>query len=177
MLPESLPPAAYLVDVRWGLAYPLHRVVTGIGRDMANPILVRDLAASRTHAEVRRTDNAYVLQPIATAETKVNGIALTGPRPLADGDVVEVAYTRLRFTHKPPTGDVLPAPAHAAMDPDLAGQKTQIREIVSPEKLQEVRRRLMRPVELHWWVLVAAALAAALALASLILLATRVWPG
>lgn len=146
----------------------MRRVVTGIGRDASNPILVRDLAASRSHAEVRRTGDAYVLHPIGTAETRVNGVVVTGPRVLAEGDVVEIAYTRLRFTRNPAAGDVVPAPDHVAVDPDFARHKTEVRDMMSPEKLQEVRRRLMRPVELQWRMLVAGVLAAVVVLALLI---------
>jgi len=174
---ESQPAVGHLVDVRWGVSHSLHRVCTGIGRDAANPILIRDPAASRTQAEVQRSGDAYVLHPIGTAETRVNGVVLTAPRPLAEGDVVEIAYTRLRFTRNAPDGDVVPAPEHAAVDAEFAGRTTEIREIVSPEKLQELRRELMRPVELHWRVILGGVIVAALALALLIRLAIRLWPG
>ncbi len=177
MPPESPPTDAHLVDVRWGLAYALHRVVTGIGRDPSNPILVRDLAASRAHAEVRRSGDVYVLVPLGTAETRVNGVVISAPRPLAEGDVVEIAYARLRFTRKPPGRDVVPAPEHAAVDPEFAGRNTEVRIIASPAELQRLRRKLMRPVELHWWVLVSGVLGAALALALLIRLVIHLLPG
>jgi len=159
------------VDVRWGLAYSLYRVCTGIGRDAGNPVLIRDLAASRTHAEVQHRADEFVLFPIGDAETKVNGALVVEPRPLAEGDVIEIAYTRLRFTHKPPSGDVVPAPEHPAVDPNFAGHATEVREIVTPERLHELRRDLLRPVELHWRVILAGVVVASLGLALLIRLA------
>lgn len=169
--------AASLVDVRWALAYPLTRVCTGIGRDASNPVLIRDLAASRSHCEVRRSGEGYVLHPLGSAETKVNGVVVTAPRPLAEGDVVEIAYTRLRFTRQPVSGDVMPAPEHPAVDADFAARNTEIREIVTPEKLQQLRRRLGRPVALSRWRLVAAVVGGALVVALAILLAMHLWPG
>ncbi|MDE3215370.1 MAG: FHA domain-containing protein [Gemmatimonadota bacterium] len=168
---------ASLVDVRWALAYPLTRLCTGIGRDAGNPILIRDLAASRSHCEIQRAGDAYVLHPVGSAETKVNGMAVTAPRALAEGDVIEIAYTRLRFTRRPPAGDVLPAPEHAAVDPDFAAHRTEVREIVSTEKLQELRRHLSRPVSFNPWLMAGAIVGGALVVALAILLVRRLWPG
>jgi pSer/pThr/pTyr-binding forkhead associated (FHA) protein len=164
------PPPASLVDVRWAVAYPLARVCTGIGRDASNPVLIRDLVASRSHAEVRRDGDAYVLHPVGSGETKVNGVVATAPRPLAEGDVIEIAYTRLRFTRKPPSGDVLPAPEHPAVDSDFANRTTEIREIVTTETLQQLRRQPARPVRLGRRLLVGAVV-----VALAILLAMGLW--
>jgi hypothetical protein len=69
----------------------------------------------------------------------------------------------------------LPAPEHPAVDSDFADRNTEVREIVTPERLQELRRQMLRPVELHWRVLVVSVVAGALALALLIRLAIRLW--
>ena len=177
MPPERPGPPGYLIDVRWGVAYDLHRVSTGIGRDASNPVVIRDLAASRSHAEVRRDGGRYVLHALGSAETRVNGAIVAGPRVLAEGDVIEIAYTRLRFTGIPPTGDVVPAPVGVVVDADFAGRKTEIREIVSTAQLRRLRRQVLRPVELHWWMLVVTILAGSLVLALLIRLAIHLFSG
>lgn len=164
-------PPAHLVDLRWGVAYPLHRVCTAIGREASCPVLIRDTAASRSHCEIQRNGDQYTLYPIGSAETRLNGVPVTAAAPLEEGDVIEIAYTRLRFTRKPPAGDVVPAPEHAAVDPEFAGRNTEVREIVTPERLQELRRQMLRPVELHWRILAMAVGLSALALALLIRLA------
>jgi hypothetical protein len=170
----TAPPApAYLVDLRWGVAYPLHRVCTGLGRDASNPVIIRDTAASRSHCEIQRNGDGFALHPIGSAETHVNGSRVRGPCELKEGDLVEIAYSRFRFTRQPPQGDVLPAPEHPAVDSEFAARNTEVREIVTPERLQELRRQMLRPVELHWRVLVASVLAGALLLAILIRLAMR----
>ncbi len=173
--PPAQPPNASLVDVRWALAYPLTRVCTGIGRDTSNPILIRDLAASRSHCEIQRVGDAYMVYPIGSAETKVNGVVLTAPRALAEGDVIEIAYTRLRFTRKRPSGDVIPAPEHAAMDPEFAAHTTQIREIVTSKKLRQLRDHPGHPVRPGRWRLAAAIVGGAVVVALAILLAMRLW--
>lgn len=152
MPPTSPSTPAHLVDVRWGVAYPLSRVCTGIGRDGSNPILIRDLAASRSHAEVQRSGDSYVLHPIGHAETRVNGLVASGPHPLAEGDVIEIAYTQLRFTRKSPDGDVFPAPEQPAVDRAFAERPTEVREIMTTGRLRELRRELTRPRHAHWRV-------------------------
>ena len=178
--PSSTPtptptPPAYLVDLRWGVAYPLHRVCTSVGRDASNPVIIRDAAASRSHCEIQRNGDDFALHPIGGAETHVNGERVSEARPLAEGDLVEIAYSRFRFTRKPPSRDILPAPEHPAVDSDFAARNTEVREIVTAEHLQELRRKMLRPVELHWRVLVLSVVAGALALALLIRLAMRLF--
>ncbi len=176
--PASLETPAHLVDLRWGVAYPLSRVCTGIGRDRSNPILIRDLAASRSHAEVQRSGDSYVLHPIGHGETRVNGLVASEPHALAEGDVIEIAYTRLRFTRSAPDGDVLPAPEQPALDADFAERRTEIREIMTTGRLQqlrELRQELTRPRRAHWRVVTMAVGLGALALALVIRLVMRLF--
>ena len=168
---------AHLVDLRWGEAYPLHRVCTGIGRDASNPVIIRDPTASRSHCEIQRDGDQFTLFPIGSAETHVNGGRIRAPQRLEEGDLVEIAYTRFRFTLKPPPEDVILAPEHPAVDAEFAGRNTEMHEIVTPEGLQELLHRMLRPVELHWRMLVGSVLVGALALALLIRLAIRLFRG
>ena len=175
----SLPePPAHLVDLRWGVAYPLSRICTGIGRDASNPILIRDPAASRSHAEVQRSGDSYVLHPIGHGETLVNGLVTAGPRALAEGDVIEIAYTRLRFTRSAPDADVLPAPELPALDADFAERRTEVREIMTTgrlRQLRELRHQLTRPRRAHWRVVAMAVGLGALAVALIIGLVMRLF--
>jgi hypothetical protein len=164
----ALQASAYLVDVRWGVAYPLTRVCTGIGRDGSNPVLIRDTAASRSHCEIQRNGEEFTLHPIGSADTQLNGTRVSGPRRLAEGDVITVAYSRLRFTHEPPTDDLVLAPAQPAVDPALAGRTTEVREIVTPDQLRELRHRLLRPVELPWYRFVGMVIGGAIVVAVLV---------
>ena len=137
---------AHLVDLRWGVAYSLDREITGIGRDIKNVVILRDAAASRFHAEVRRVGDRHMLHVIAKTETKVNGRVVWGMCELAEGDLIEIVYTRLRFTQKALPMDVMPAPAATAVDLRLAERNTEPRELVSTEQLHVMRRRLRRPM-------------------------------
>ncbi len=143
------PGTAYLIDERWGVAYPLVAERTGIGRHSRNAIVIRDAAASRFHAEVCRDALGYVLRPLSSTETRVNGALLQAPHALTEGDVVEVVYTRLRFTASALPPDVTIATGAAAVDPTLAERKTEARELPDTERLRPVRRPAGRPL---WWI-------------------------
>ena len=147
---------AYLIDERWGVAYSLHRDRTGIGRDPSNPVIVRDMSVSRFHAEVRRTGNHYVLHTLGSNATKVNGQPLVSHAQVREGDVIEIAYTRLRFTDQALPRDVMLAPEQPRVDRELAEGKTQFREIVSTKRLQQLRRPVRGPL----WKIVAFVVAA-----------------
>jgi hypothetical protein len=96
---------AWLVDDRWGKAYPLSEDTT-IGRGSANAVILRDPAVSRQHATVRRRGMQYVLEVATNAGTTLNGTPVTGETTLQEGDVIDIALTSLRFTQRAPTGEM-----------------------------------------------------------------------
>jgi hypothetical protein len=96
---------AFLIDIRGGLAYALAEESVTIGRDPMNQIAVRDPAVSRFHAEIRTLPNkrAFTIRSMGAAGSSVNGALVGGiPRQLAEGDLVRIAGTTLRFTTLPP---------------------------------------------------------------------------
>jgi pSer/pThr/pTyr-binding forkhead associated (FHA) protein len=101
--------AAWLVDERWAKAYPLGDEVT-IGRGSVNTIILRDPAVSRMHAEIKRESGNYVLHAHGSSGTKVNGIRVGDTYDLREGDVVEIAFSTLRFTTRAPTNEMFVIP-------------------------------------------------------------------
>lgn len=102
----TLPGAdAWLVDDRWSKAYPLGDE-THIGRGVGSSIILRDPVISRRHASVRREADEYVLHSFGSAGTKVNGLQVSARHVLMEGDVIEIAFTSLRFTVMAPTGEM-----------------------------------------------------------------------
>lgn len=113
MLTERAPlPPAHLVIDDDGLAYPLDRTSTTIGRDPSNVIVVSDPTASRFHAEVRREAGGYALHSMGSSGTRINGEEMQGPRLLREGDIIEIAFTTFRCT-----GQAVPPDLLAAHDP------------------------------------------------------------
>ena len=103
---------AWLVDQRWFKAYPLQDTTT-IGRGVESTIILREADVSRMHAKVRKVDDGYVLEVYGTSGTKLNGAPIGGATSLKEGDVVEIAFTSLQFTHHAPTSEMLVVPQDA----------------------------------------------------------------
>lgn len=69
-----------------------------LGRDAASSIPINDEHVSAHHAEIRRRGSRWVLKDLgSTNGTAVNGALVKGERVLADGDVIALGATSLRF--------------------------------------------------------------------------------
>ncbi len=90
---------AHLVDEAAGVAYPLDRLVTRIGRGVTSDVFVPSLAVSREHAEVRAEAGGFVLHALGSAGTQVNG-GRASVVVLEEGDVVALGGTELRYTRQ-----------------------------------------------------------------------------
>jgi pSer/pThr/pTyr-binding forkhead associated (FHA) protein len=104
--------SAWLVDQRWFKAFPLSDTTT-IGRGVESTIILREADVSRTHAKVRKVDDGYVLEVYGASGTKLNGAPIGAATSLKEGDVVEIAFTSLQFTHHAPTTEMLVVPHDA----------------------------------------------------------------
>jgi len=103
--PPTSSAAVYLIDIGAGVAYPLADDTITIGRDPVNQIAVRDGSVSRFHAEIRSSGDkrGFVFRSMGAGGSTING-ALVGsaPRALAEGDIIRISGTTLRFTAVPP---------------------------------------------------------------------------
>ncbi len=80
-------------DKRHELAQP----VTVLGRSQQCDLVIDDAGASRRHAEIRRADTVCTIVDLgSTNGVHVNG-ELTAEATLANGDVVSIGRTQLRF--------------------------------------------------------------------------------
>jgi len=109
--------SAWLIDERWFKAYPLGASTT-IGRGPQSTIILRDPAVSRTHAEVRNEEGSFVLHAQGSSGTKVNDVRVNTSCTLREGDVVEIAFSTLRFTTHAPTGEMFVVPRDAIVTSD-----------------------------------------------------------
>lgn len=116
---------AWLVDDRWGKAYPLTERETLIGRGQPSAVLIRDPAVSRIHARVNREGPAYVLSVTGASGASVNGQPVEGERTLTEGDTIEIALTALRFTFSAPTGEMFIVSRDHPVQPDLEEAPTR----------------------------------------------------
>ena len=85
-----------------GRVYLLARRTCRLGLDERAEIgIFGDPAVERSHAEIERTPQGYVLRNLAkSAATKVNGAVCPSERVLHDGDRVELGHTLLIFRRR-----------------------------------------------------------------------------
>lgn len=85
-----------------GRAYLLAPRRSAIGLDERAEVgLFGDRLVARRHAEIEATPQGYILHSHAPAgRTKLNGAVVDGPRPLRDGDRIELGRTLLVFRQR-----------------------------------------------------------------------------
>jgi hypothetical protein len=80
-----------------GTSFPLE-VVTGLGRDVNNAIVVDDPFASSEHALLTFRGRAWYVEDLASTNgTYVNGIPVDGIAPLGFGDELQIGGVRFRL--------------------------------------------------------------------------------
>jgi len=120
---EAAGTRAYLVDDRAKVAHALGVQSTSIGRDASNEIVIRDPSASRFHAEIRQENDSFVLHSIGATGTLLNAKPLSSPHTLSEGDSVEIAFVKLRFTRAIGEG-FAPAPPHSRTNDEFSRKPT-----------------------------------------------------
>lgn len=114
-----------------GQSFPLEKDSLAVGRDPGNDIVINDPHVSRQHARITQQGGLMVIEDLgSTNGTFVNGMRLTGPHTLADGDVIGLGdAVTLTFYGWPAvttetmvcrSGVVAPRPAYAAPAPPPA---------------------------------------------------------
>ncbi len=116
---------AWLVDDRWGKAYPLSEAETSIGRGQPSTVIIRDPAVSRHHASVRRRGVEFIVTVTGATGASVNGEPVEGERALVEGDTIEIALTALRFTFNAPTGEMFVVSRDHPVQPEVEEAPTR----------------------------------------------------
>ena len=75
-----------------GQRWTLTKDAITIGRGLECDIVIPDRQVSRVHACLRRAGPGFEVEDLGSKNgTHVNGVSLTGTRPLQDGDLIQVA--------------------------------------------------------------------------------------
>ena len=106
------PLIAHLLETRGQAALSLQRISTGIGSDESNALVLDCDGASSFHAELRREAGGHVLRAPDAAVVKLNGRPVSSPLLLSEGDELEIADQRFRYTRKPLADGVAAATQH-----------------------------------------------------------------
>jgi pSer/pThr/pTyr-binding forkhead associated (FHA) protein len=142
-----------LIGLDVGRTFPLAEAKTEIGRGTHVDLRLRDRAVSRSHARILREGAGFTLVDLDSPNgVYLNGRRVKGSAPLADGNVIELGRTLLRFqaaVEEPPApleSAAAPTPPHEEPAPP------------PPEAVQEKAKE-------GWWTIglgVATALAGVL---------------
>jgi len=99
--PDRSPPfpAGHLL-IRDQKQYPLRPGINILGRNHANDIIIRHPQVSRRHCSILvHSDGRCEIHNLASLNgTWLNGTQLTSPKPLADGDWLELGPVGFRFS-------------------------------------------------------------------------------
>ncbi len=138
------PARAFLVSEKTRQAYPLGTATLMIGRDSVNHVRFADPYVSRFHAEVRPETGGrrieYTLHSMGAAGSTVDGARIAAPRRLADGAVIAIGDTTLRFVHEPlPEGFTIVQASDGPADQTTLKQTLVVRS-VEPVTLEEPER-------------------------------------
>ena len=131
----------YLRDLGRARLFAL-RPVTQIGRDLSCEVLLPEPNVSRFHADIRLQDERYVVRPLGTADTTLNGRRLSEPAELTEGDELTIGSTVLRFTTEVPRSIRRAEEQHPAFNARAARMPTVVMGLVQArEKMRRDDRR------------------------------------
>lgn len=101
---------------------------TAVGRHSDNDIQLLDLEVSKAHLEIVEEAQGYALRDLSSANgTRVNGTPVEHAQ-LADGDLIEVGTTQLRFSVETlvPAPRAIPLWARASLAREGRGEQTMV---------------------------------------------------
>lgn len=155
-----------------GRTHALAEARTRLGRGQEATLRLRDRAVSRNHACVLHDEGGFTLEDLGSPNgVFVNGERVTEPVPLADGDVLELGRTLLRFQAPleelaptpEPTPEPVPPGAPSTLDTVVEGPTSGGEGAVAtgPSEARSTARRVLP----EWWLI---GLGSAAALAGLL---------
>lgn len=99
MTDANTPGTPYLIHAYEHKAYPIpsDRPLS-IGRETSCDITVNEVAVSRHHAEVRQEGESFVLYPVGSTTTVMNGLPVLEPQPLQEQSTFMIGSMKFVFT-------------------------------------------------------------------------------
>jgi hypothetical protein len=127
----------YLRDTRRDRLFKLNEA-TRIGRDADSGLQLLEPEVARRHAEIRFDGSGFVIIPRKEGVTLINGVRISSPTRLEDGDIVSIGRTTLQFSTTPPPKSALEDGLRRRADPHVASAP---KPFGSLERQRRLRRR------------------------------------
>ncbi|MCY1015269.1 FHA domain-containing protein [Pyxidicoccus sp. MSG2] len=153
-----------------GRTHALAEARTELGRGSEVTLRLRDRAVSRTHARILHGEVGFTLEDLDSPNgVFINGQRVQGRAPLADGDVIELGRSLLRFqapVEEPPPPpapppEAVPAPVEQAPGEAPAPATATTPEVQAPPGTDGVAASPPpRKARGEWWLIGLGALAA-----------------
>jgi hypothetical protein len=125
------PPEAYLVVITQTGQREVHRIDRSnmtLGRGADSDLVLTNPRVSRRHAQLTWDGEHFLVQDLGSKNgTRINSSPVAAPTPIADGDILELADSRLEFQTSPPTVTVVLEPRTAALSLDLSTHEVRVR--------------------------------------------------
>ncbi len=136
-----------------GSSFYLEKTEVTLGRDLANDIPVPDQEISRRHARfLTRTDGVFIEDMGSTNGTFLNGVRISSPQRLNNGDLITMAESTVMSFEWPdqaktptysayPQADSTPEPApQAPQQAYQPAQKPVPQKAIAPELIPELKQ-------------------------------------
>jgi serine phosphatase RsbU (regulator of sigma subunit) len=140
---QIVPTLQILTGTHAGRLYKIDREVMVIGRNSDCDLILDPKSVSRRHAAVVRRDADYVIKDLnSTRGTLVNGIRLTQPTVLKNGNVIQIGELQLYYkTNAVQIEDDEAEPSTVFATMDMPRKDAQFEAVVKPEeKLRALHR-------------------------------------
>ncbi len=134
--PAAVPSSApYIIHTYEHRAYPLHEEGSlSIGRDTACDITVNEVSVSRQHAGITYQGDDFILSPTGATSTVLNGVPLTAPQVLHEGDTFFVGTMKFIFTcDRLPVAMRIARPGHRQSNVDARRPTLTFPQPATPE--------------------------------------------
>jgi DNA-binding winged helix-turn-helix (wHTH) protein len=127
---EDSPPEAYLVVITQTGQREVHRVERSnmtLGRGADSDLVLANPRVSRRHAQLTWDGEHFLIQDLDSKNgTRINNAPVSALTPIADGDTLELADSRLEFQTSPPTVTIVLAPSTGALSLDPSTHEVRI---------------------------------------------------
>jgi serine phosphatase RsbU (regulator of sigma subunit) len=142
--PQSIVPTLQIISGPFsGRLFTLERDVTIIGRNPECDVVLQPKSVSRRHAAIVRKDDGFLLRDMgSTRGTFVNGLKITHPVMLQDGNTVQIGELLLMFSGRLvqiQDGDNEQSTVYAAIDVVNQSSSKNLPEVRPEVKLRALR--------------------------------------